>query len=184
MKWEFEPGHSAAEFRCRHMMVTWVRGHIKNVRGSLSFDPGSPADSSVRAIIDARQLWTGEPDRDAHLKSEDFLHTERFPEITFTSKHTKVISPHQYQVTGDLTIRGITRDVPMDVTYFGQWATPYWQDGVDKGPVIRAGFEAAAKINRHDFQVSWNSLLDRGGIVVGDEVWIRIDVEALHWPQK
>ena len=184
MQWEFEPGHSAAEFRCRHMMVTWVRGHFKNARGSLWFDPLSPADAAVRATIDARQLWTGEPDRDAHLKSGDFLDTERYPDITFTSKHIKVVTPHQYQVKGDLTIRGITQDVLMDVTYLGHWETPYWQDSVDRGPVFRAGFEAFAKINRHDFQVSWNSLLDKGGIVVGDDVFITIDVEALHWKRK
>jgi polyisoprenoid-binding protein YceI len=184
MRWEFEPGHSAAEFRCRHMMVTWVRGHFKNVRGTLSFDPAFPARSAVEAEIDARQLWTGEPDRDAHLKSADFLEVERFPEIQFKSTRTEIYGPHQYRVKGDLTMRSITREVVLDVTYLGQWETPFWQDGVDRGPVLRAGFQASTAINRHDFKVSWNSFLDKGGIVVGDDVFITIDVEALHWPQK
>jgi polyisoprenoid-binding protein YceI len=179
MRWEFEPGHSAAEFRARHMMVTWVRGHFKNIRGTLSFDPALPAGASVEVAIDARQLWTGEPDRDAHLKSADFLDVEHFPEIRFRSKRTEVSGPHAYRVTGDLTMRGITREVALDVTYFGQWETPYWQDGVNRGPVTRAGFEASTTVNRHDFKVSWNSSLDKGGIVVGDEIYITIDIEAL-----
>jgi polyisoprenoid-binding protein YceI len=183
MHWEFEPGHSAAGFRCRHMMVTWVRGHFKNVRGTLSFDPGAPATASVEAQIDARLLWTGDLDRDAHLKSADFLDVEHFPEILFRSTRTEVSSPHQYRVAGELTMRGITREVLLDVTYLGQWQTGYWVDGVDKGPVLRAGFEASTSINRHDFNVSWNSTLDRGGIVVGNEVFITMDVEALHWPK-
>jgi len=183
MRWEFEPGHSAAGFRCRHMMVTWVRGHFTNVHGTLEFDPASPAIASVEAQIDARQLWTGEPDRDTHLKSADFLDVELFPEIRFRSNRTDAASPHQYHVSGDLTIRGITREAVLDVTYLGEWQTGYWVDGIDKGPILRAGFEAFTKINRHDFNVNWNSTLDRGGIVVGNEVFITIDVEALRWPQ-
>ncbi len=166
------------------MMVTWVRGHFKNVRGTLLFDPASPATASVEAQIDTRQLWTGEPDRDAHLKSADFLDVEHFPEIRFRSSRAEVSSPHQYRVTGNLTIRGITRDVVLDVNYLGEWETGYWVDGVDKGPVLRAGFEPSTKINRHDFNVNWNSTLDRGGIVVGNEVFITIDVEALGWPNQ
>jgi len=184
MRWEFEPGHSAAGFRCRHMMVTWVRGYFKDVHGTLLFDPASPSTASVEAVIDTRRLWTGEADRDAHLKSADFLDVDHFPDMRFRSNHTEISGPHQYRVNGDLTLRGITREVMLDVAYSGQWQTGYWQDGVDKGPVMRAGFEATAIINRHDFGVSWNSTLDRGGIVVGNEVLITLDVEALHWPDK
>ena len=178
-RWFLEPGHTAAEFSVRHMMVTHVRGHFKNVHGSLEFDPSSPEASRVEATIDTRGLWSGEPDRDAHLRSPDFLDVENFPEITFTSSAVRVMSPNEAIVTGALTIRGVTKPVALDVVYLGQWETPWWQEGVDQGPKTRAGFVATTRINRHDFGVSWNSPLARGGIVVGDQVLITIDVEAI-----
>ena len=180
MQWDFEPGHSAAEFRCRHMMVTWVRGHFKNIRGFLNFDPEDPSRASVRAEIDAKAIWAGEPDRDAHLRSADFLDVEHHPKITFVSTGVEVLGQHEYRVKGDLTIRGVTRPVTLDLQYLGQWETPYWEEGVDKGPMVRAGFVATTTINRHDYGVSWNAPLDKGGVVVGDEVGITIDVEAIR----
>jgi polyisoprenoid-binding protein YceI len=178
-RWTFEPGHTAAEFCVRHMMVTHVRGHFKDVHGTLDFDPAQPEVSRVEAIIDARGLWSGEPDRDAHLKSADFLDAERFPEIAFVSSAVHVLSASEAVVSGALTIRGVTRPVSLDTRYLGQWETPWWEDGVDKGPKTRAGFLATALIDRHDFGVSWNSPLARGGIVVGREVLITIDAEAI-----
>ena len=180
MQWDFEPGHSAAEFRCRHMMVTWVRGHFKNIRGFLNFNPEDPSRASVRAEIDAKAIWAGEPDRDAHLRSADFLDVEHHPKITFVSTGVEVLGQHEYRVKGDLTIRGVTRPVTLDLQYLGQWETPYWEEGVDKGPMVRAGFVATTTINRHDYGVSWNAPLDKGGVVVGDEVGITIDVEAIR----
>jgi polyisoprenoid-binding protein YceI len=174
VRWEFEPGHTAAEFRSRHMMVTWVRGHFKGVTGTLEFDPEDPARASVRAEIDARGIWTGEPERDAHLRSADFLDAENHPTITFASRSVQVMGRHEFRVTGDLTIRGVTREVGLDVEYLGQWETPYWEDGVDKGPMIRAGFVARGRIDRHDYGVSWNSALDRGGVVE------RIRIRNMH----
>jgi polyisoprenoid-binding protein YceI len=178
-KWTFEPGHTAAEFCARHMMVTYVRGCFKNVRGALVFDPTNPRDSSVEATIDARGLWSGEPDRDAHLRSADFLDADNYPEITFKGSQVEITGDHDYKVTGDLTIRGVTRPVILNVRYLGQWQTPWWEGAVDKGPKTRAGFVAETEINRHDFGVSWNSTLDRGGIVVGNIVQITIDAEAI-----
>lgn len=180
MHWELEPGHTAAEFRSRHMMVTWVRGHFKHIKGSLEFDPRDPARSSVNAEIDVRGIWTGEPERDEHLRSADFLDAEHHSKITFASRSVKVVSPHEFLVNGDLTVRGVTRDVTLEVNYLGQWETPYWEHGVDKGPMIRAGFLAHAVIGRHDYGVSWNSQLDRGGVVVGENVFITLDIEALR----
>ncbi|MGH9341454.1 MAG: YceI family protein [Acidobacteriota bacterium] len=180
MQWDFEPGHTAAEFRCRHMMVAWVRGHFKNVRGRLDFDPDNPLNSSVQARIDAHAIWTGEADRDEHLRNADFLDAQNHPQITFESSRVEVLGPTEFRAHGNLTIRGITRPVALEVRYSGQWKTPYWEDGLDKGPMIRAGFTAGTVINRHDFGVSWNSVLDKGGVVVGDEVFIEIDVEALR----
>jgi len=178
-KWTFEPGHTAAEFSVRHMMVTYVRGHFKDVHGTLNFDPVNSAESSVEAFIDARNVWTGEHERDAHLRSADFLDADKFPEITFRSNQVVVIGEVDYRVIGELTIRGVTRSVSLDVHYLGQWQTPWWEDGVDKGPKTRAGFLARTSINRHDFGVSWNASLDKGGIVVGDTVEITIDAEAI-----
>ena len=178
-RWSFEPGHTAAEFCVRHMMVTHVRGHFKNVHGSLEFDPSRPEASRVNATIDARGLWTGEADRDVHLRSPDFLDVERFPEIVFTSSTVHLMSPNEALVPGALTIRGVTKPVELNVHYLGQWETPWWEDGVDKGPKTRAGFLATTRIDRHEFGVSWNSPLARGGIVVGHHVLITIDAEAI-----
>lgn len=178
-KWFLEPGHTAAEFCVRHMMVTWVRGHFKNVRGWMEFDPGDPLNSAVEAKIDVSGLWSGEPDRDAHLRSADFLDAEKHPAITFRGHQVELIGDNEYCVTGDLTIRSVTRPVRLDVRYLGQWRTPWWEGNVDKGPKTRAGFHATTRINRHDFGVSWNAPLEGGGFVVGSEVYITLDVEAI-----
>ncbi|MCI0355535.1 MAG: YceI family protein [Acidobacteria bacterium] len=178
-KWFLEPGHTAAEFSCRHMMITFVRGHFKNVRGILVFDPSNPRASSVEVTIETGLIWTGEPDRDAHLRSADFLHVEKHPLITFKSTGVELTGGHDYAVSGNLTIRGVTRPTTLFCSYLGQWQTPWWEDGVDKGPRTRAGFVAHTRINRHDFGVSWNGALDRGGVVVGDIVEITLDAEAV-----
>ena len=182
-KWVFEPGHTAAEFRARHMMVTYVRGAFKNVRGTLSFDPANPRLSSVEAVINTAGIWTGEAERDTHLQSPDFLDVERYPQIVFTGDQVELVGDHDYVVTGNLTIRDVTRAVPLRVKYLGKWDTPWWEeeDGewTNKGPKLRAGFLAETEINRHDFGVSWNDKIDSGGIVVGSTVHITIDVEAI-----
>ena len=178
--WFFEPGHTAAEFCARHMMVTCVRGHFKDVHGTLDFDPANPSAASVEAIIDARRLWSGEPDRDAHLMSADFLDVANHPTITFRGKGVELVGPNDGRIRGELMIRGITRPVTLEVRFLGQWQTLWWEDGVDKGPKTRAGFVAMTRINRKDFGVSWNGALDRGGLVVSDDVDITIDAEAIR----
>jgi len=160
-------------------MVTYVRGHFKNVHGTLQFDPTSPSNSSVEVSIDAGTLWTGVKERDDHLRSADFLDVENYPRITFTGDQVEVKGEYDYAVTGDLTIRGITRKVCLNVSYLGQWETPWWEDGVNKGPKTRAGFLATTTISRRDFGVSWNDTMDRGGMVVGNEIDMIIDVEAV-----
>lgn len=178
-KWFFEPGHTAVEFCVRHMMVTHVRGHFKNVHGTLFFDPANPSAASVEASIDAAGIWTGETDRDAHLKSADFLDVEKHPKITFKGNRVELAGANEAVLTGELTIRGVTRAVPLRVQYLGQWQTPWWEDGADRGPKTRAGFVAKTSINRHDFGVSWNAPLERGGVVVGNTIEITIDGEAI-----
>jgi len=181
--WFFEPGHTAAMFCARHMMVTYVRGHFKNVSGSLVFDPENPGQSSAEVTIDAGTIWTGQPQRDAHLRSADFLDVENHPRITFAGNQVEVAGARDYILRGALTIRGVSREVELKVNYLGQWRTPWWeeQDGrwIDKGPKVRAGFVAKTRINRHDFGVSWNDVVDKGGVVVGSTIDITIDAEAI-----
>ena len=178
-KWIFEPGHTAAEFCARHMMVTYVRGHFKNVRGVLFFDPANPLASSVEVTIDAAGIWTGEPDRDDHLRSADFLDVQNHPKIPFTGNNVEAIGENDVNLSGDLAIRGITRAVTLRVRYLGQWQTPWWENGIDRGPKTRAGFIATTVINRLDFGVSWNASLEKEGVVVGNTIEITLDAEAI-----
>ena len=179
MKWTLEPGHSAAEFCVRHMMVTWVRGSFRNVRGSLQFDPAKPGAGSVEIEIDVKTLNSGDQERDKHLLAEDFLFVDEHPTMTFKSDGIRLLGSSEGAVTGDLTLRGVTQPIILDVKFLGQWNTPFWEDGVDKGPMLRAGFVATTKISRQDFGVSWNGDLEHGGLVVGNDVFITIDAEAL-----
>ena len=178
-KWILEPGHTAAEFCARHMMVTYARGHFKNVQGTVFFDPANPRAASVEVTIDAAGIWTGEPDRDAHLRSADFLDVENHPKITFKGNRVEVIGENDVVLTGELTIRGSTRTVALRVRYLGQWQTPWWEGGVDKGPKTRAGFVATTTIDRLDFGVSWNASLEKEGVIVGNMIEITIDAEAI-----
>lgn len=180
-RWTFEPGHTAAEFCVRHMMVTDVRGHFKDVHGTLEFDPEFPALSRVEAVIDARGLWSGERDRDTHFKSPDFLDVERFPEITFRGNQVRLHGANEAVVLGDLTLRGVTRSIATSTTS-GSGRRRGGEDGVDKGPKTRAGFLATTRINRYEFGVNWNRSLDRGGVIVGDDVAVTIDAEAILQP--
>lgn len=178
-RWFLEPGHTAAGFSARHMMVTTVRGHFKDVHGRLELDLEHPVGGTVEVVIDASKLWTGEPARDAHLKSADFLDVEHHPEIRFRGSVTKIESAHDWSVDGELTIRGVTRPTRLRVTWLGTWLTPWWEGDVDLGPKRRAGFVGVCRINRHDFGVSWNSALELGGVVVSDEIEITVDAEAI-----
>lgn len=179
-KWIFEPGHSAAEFAVRHMMVSHMRGLFKNVQGTIDFDPDDPAvAAAVEATIQAAGIWTGDDERDAHLRGPDFLNVEKCPEIAFRSTGVRCVGEADFRVAGDLTLRGATRRVELVTQYLGRWQCPYWDGGKDLGPTTRIGFVATTTINRHDFGVSWNAPLDRGGRVVGDEVAITLDIEAI-----
>jgi polyisoprenoid-binding protein YceI len=179
-KWIFEPGHSAAEFAVRHMMVSHMRGLFKNVHGSIDFDPDNPVDAAaVDATINAAGIWTGDDERDAHLRGADFLNVEKYPDIIFRSTEVRCAGEADFKVTGDLTLCGVTRPVVLATHYLGRWQCPYWEGGKDLGPVGRIGFIATTAINRHHFGVSWNAPMDRGGMVVGDDVVITLDVEAI-----
>jgi len=177
--WTFEPGHTEAGFRARHMMVTWVRGLFKDIHGKLEFDPADPLAASFEGEIDARQIWTGQPERDAHLRSADFFDVEHHPTIFFRGHAVERTGDTHGRAVAELTIRGITREVPLDVAYLGQWETPFWVGDENKGILHRAGFEARTRINRHDFGVSWQDRLPGAGVVVGNEIDVVLDVEAI-----
>jgi polyisoprenoid-binding protein YceI len=180
MKWFFEPGHSAAEFRARHMMVSWVRGSFKNINGNLEFDPENPRNLAVESTIDASTCWSGVQMRDDHLRSADFLNCVQYPQIRFKSTGVALIGQVDYTVTGNLTIRDVTRSVILRVHYLGSWQTPWWEDGVDKGPKTRAGFVARTRIDRFDYGVNWQDKLPDGGVVVSPDIDIVLDVEAVR----
>src|SRR6202035_3136274 len=154
-RWTFEPGHTEAGFRARHMMVTWVHGLFKDIHGELHMDWDRPLTATFSGTIDARKLWTGEADRDAHLRSADFFDVENHPDITFMGGLTERTGDIDFRAQADLTIRGVTRPVVMDVSYLGRWKTPFWLGDENKGTLTRIGFEAKTRINRHDFGVSW-----------------------------
>lgn len=179
-KWIFEPGHSAAEFAVRHMMVSQMRGLFKNVHGRIDFDPDNPADSAAaEAGIDAAGIWTGDDARDAHLRGPDFLNVEKYPLITFSSRKIRCVGEADFIFSGELSLRGVTRPVDLEARFLGRWQCPYWEGGKDLGPVSRIGFTATTTINRHDFGVNWNAPMDQGGVVVGETVAITLDIEAI-----
>jgi polyisoprenoid-binding protein YceI len=176
--WIFEPGHTEVEFRAMHMMVTWVRGLFKDIHGRLEFDWDTCLESTFSGEIDATKIWTGEPARDEHLRSADFFDVDAHPKISFTGRFTERTGDTEFKAVAEVTIRGVTREVPLDVSHLGQWETPYWADE-NLGTIRRMGFQAKARMNRHDFGVSWQDELPGGGRVVSDEVELILDVEAM-----
>jgi polyisoprenoid-binding protein YceI len=177
--WIFEPGHTEAEFVARHMMVTWVRGFFKDIHGQMELDWDRWEDTAFEGEIDARKLWTGQPERDAHLRSADFFDVERHPAITFTGRLRKRTGATHFQAATDLTIRGKTQPVIIDVGFQGEWETPFWVGDENRGTMRRRGFTGHTRINRHDFGVSWQDQLPGGGVVVSDDISLTLDVEAI-----
>lgn len=170
--YEIDPTHSSVHFSVRHLMVSNVRGEFTKVSGTVKIDPEKPENSTVEATIDVASINTRDPQRDAHLKSADFLDVEKFPAMTFRSKKIEVNSGGG-KVTGDLTIHGVTREITLDV----EGPTPEIKDPWGKQ---RVGASATTKLSRKDFGLTWNAALETGGVVVGDEVKITIDVEAVR----
>ncbi len=168
-----DPAHSSAQFTVRHMMVTNVRGGFKKVTGTIVYDPASGVESSVEAAIDATTISTNDDQRDAHLRSADFLNVEQYPTITFKSKKVEPEGDDESNVTGDLTIHGITKEVVLHV----EGPTP---ESKDPWGNMRIGLSARTKIKRSDFGLTWNAVLGTGGIAVGDELKIEIDISAIR----
>jgi polyisoprenoid-binding protein YceI len=168
--WNIDSAHSSAQFAIRHLMVSTVRGTMGKVSGTVNLDDGDVTKSSVEATIDVSGIDTREPKRDQHLKSPDFFDVAKYPTITFTSKKVEKVSDTKYKVTGDLTIKGKTKEVVLDIEGSTKPMT-------DPNGNPKLGGVAHATINRQDFGVSWNNALDGGGFVLGDDVEITIDLE-------
>jgi polyisoprenoid-binding protein YceI len=178
--WIFEPGHTEAEFCARHMMVTWVRGLFKDIHGRLELEWDRCLGATFGGEIDAAGIWTGDPHRDGHLRSADFLDVAKHPKITFIGRFTDRTGSMTFKGEVDLTIRGVMRTVPLDIVSLGEWKTPFWVGDENKGELLRIGFEGTANINRHDFGVSWQDEIPGGGVVVGDEIGLKLDLEAIR----
>ena len=173
--WTLDPAHSAASFAVRHMMVSTVRGDLGKITGTALFDPKQPTLGSVEATIDVAGINTREPGRDTHLKSADFFDVAKYPTMTFKSKKVEPAAGGGYKVTGDLTMKGVTKEVVLDVE-------PLRPVIKDQRGASRTGTTATTKINRQDFGVNWSRALDGGGVVVSDEVAVTIDVELISAP--
>ena len=170
--YNIDPAHSAAHFSVRHMMITNVRGSFGSVKGTVTYDTSNPAASTIDAVIDTTSINTQEPQRDAHLKSADFLDVEKFPTITFKSKKVVSEASDEQTVTGDLTIHGVTKEVVLKVE--GPTA-----EGKDPWGNSRIGASATTKIKRGDFGLTWNAALETGGILVGDDVKIELEISLI-----
>lgn len=170
--WNIDHTHTNTDFTVRHMMVTNVRGTFDNVSGTIEFDPANPANTSVDVTIDVNSVNTGVADRDNHLRSADFFDVANYPNITFKSNAVEVTSDTTAKLTGDLTIRDVTKPVVLEVEYLGTANSPFGD--------VRAGFEAQTKINREDFGLTWNVGLEAGGVLVGKEIKISLAVEAVR----
>lgn len=173
LTWQIDPVHSTATFAVRHMMVTTVRGTFQKLAGTVQFDGKDVGTIVAQATIDVASIDTREPKRDDHLRSADFFDAASFPTITFASKRVEPRGAGRFALVGDLTIKGVTREVTLDV----EGPTPEIKD---PGGNIRIGASAATKINRQEFGVSWNRALDAGGVVVGDEVAITLDLSLVR----
>ncbi len=175
--WQLDPAHTAATFAVRHMMISTVRGEFSKVTGTIQFDDADITKSTVNVSIDTSTVNTRTPDRDADLRSDHFLDVKDYPTMTFRSKKVDKAGNGKLKITGDLTIRGVTKEVVLDVEGpTGPIKDPYGNE--------RMAISASTKINRQDFGVKWNANMDGGGVVVGDEVNITLDAEMIKQTAK
>jgi polyisoprenoid-binding protein YceI len=171
MSWQIDPAHSQIQFTVRHMMIAKVRGYFESFDGTIDLNEDSPEQTAVDIQIEAASINTREAQRDEHLRSPDFLNAESFPYLTFKSKRVERVDEDSARLIGDLTIRDVTREAVLDVDYEGQAKSPWGTTSV--------GFSARTKINRKDWGLEWNQVLETGGVLVGDEVQIDIELELV-----
>jgi polyisoprenoid-binding protein YceI len=172
MAWEVDPMHSQAAFLVKHMMFTTVRGQFTVLRGTINIDLDNLNNSFVDAEVDAASLDTHDANRDGHLRSADFFDAENYPTLHFKSTRIAHVSGSDYKVTGDLTIRGVTKEVVFDAEYADL--------GTDPFGMVRAGVSAKTKINRKDWGLTWNKTLEKGGVLVAEDVRLEIELAAVR----
>lgn len=170
-KWVVDSSHTNVEFSVKHMMIATVRGRFSEVEGVIEGDPSDLTSARFEATINAASIDTRQNDRDQHLRSADFFDAENHPTISFKSTGGEKTGENEYKITGDLTIRGETRPVTLDVTFEGQGKDPWGGE--------RIALTARGKINRKDFGLTWNAALETGGVLVSDEVKLELNVEAV-----
>ncbi|SFW84048.1 YceI family protein [Amycolatopsis australiensis] len=170
-EYTLDAAHSRIGFVARHAMVTKVRGSFNEFAGTATIDGDNPEKSSVQVTIQAHSIDTRNADRDAHLKGNDFLSMDEYPQITFTSTGIKQTGDTSFDVTGDLTIKGVTRPVTIPFEFEGSAKDPFGND--------RIGFEGSTTINRKDFGVTWNAALETGGVLVSDKVTLEFEISAI-----
>ena len=173
--WQIDPDHSAVEFAAKHMMISTVKGRFSGVAGTIRADETNPDNSAVEVEIDAATIDTRTEQRDQHLRSPDFLDVASFPAITFRSRRIQGAMRtvgDEFKVTGDLSIRGTTREVTLDAVYEGAGKDPWGGE--------RVSFSATTKLDRRDFGLTWNQALETGGLLVGNDIKISIEIEALR----
>ena len=175
MAWTIDNAHSTINFSVRHMMVSTARGQFEKFSGKVDFNEASPVDTDVDVTIDVASINTKDAQRDAHLKSPDFFDVEKYPTIEFDGKRVQHIDAEHAKLIGDLTIKGVTREVALDVEFHGIQKSPFG--------TTNAGFSAVAKINREDFNLGWNVALETGGFLVGKDIKIEIDLELVKQPE-
>jgi polyisoprenoid-binding protein YceI len=170
--WQIDAAHSAVSLTVRHMVISKVRGRFTKWNAKLALDTEDLARSSVEVEIDAASLDTGVADRDAHLRSPDFLDAQKHPTLSYRSRRVEAVSKERLRVVGDLTIRDVTREVALDVEYGGQGKDPWGNQ--------RVGFTATASLNRKEFGLTWNQALETGGVLVADRVDVEIELQAIR----
>lgn len=175
-RWQIDSSHSGIQFTVRHLVIAKVRGQFGRWTGTLEVPDRDFARASVEVVIDASSIDTGVADRDAHLRSADFFDVEHYPEITFTSASVTETADDRLRVAGALTIKGVTRDVALDVDILGLAKDPWGNE--------RAAFSATTSIDRREFGLTWNQVLETGGVMVGDRIDIAIEIEAVRQVAK
>jgi polyisoprenoid-binding protein YceI len=170
-EWRFDPAHTRLGFSTRHAMVTKVRGSFNDVEGVIKIDPDDPTASTVNVTIKVASIDTRNPQRDEHLRTNDFFDAPHYPEITFVSKRIDQVEENSFIVSGDLTIRGVTKEIAIPLEFIG----------VERDPMgnLRAGFEGSRRIDRKDFGVNWNAALDSGGVLVSDRILLEFEISAI-----
>lgn len=171
MAWTIDTSHSSINFSVRHMMISTARGSFGTFSGTVDINEANPAQSSVNVEIDATSIDTRDEKRDAHLRSADFFDTETYPVITFTSTRVEPVDAAHGRIYGDLTIKGVTKEVVLDTEFIGQAKSPWGTTSF--------GFEAETKISRKDWGLNWNVALETGGFLVSDDIKISIQLEVV-----